>query len=103
MAKQKTVNYHFFKSSFLTVKKIDLFSIKKKVKNLVYELKFLSFMKIHSIIFVVHLEQAKEDDFGREFTSALPNSVIIEETPQWVIKRIVGKETRDGKPGYKIK
>ena len=103
MAKQKAIDYHLSKSSSLIVKKIDPFSIKKKIKNLVYELKFLRSMKIHLVISVIHLKQAREDDFEKKTTSASSGSVIVNEAPQWVVDRVVEKKIRDDKPEYKIK
>ena len=77
MTKQKIINYHFFKSNFLIVKKIDFFSIKKKIKSLVYKLKFFRSMKIHFVIFVIYLKQAKEDDFEKKITLTSSKSVIV--------------------------
>ena len=66
MTKQKIINYHFLKSNFLIVKKIDLFSIKKKIKSFVYKLKFFRSIKIHFVIFVIHLKQAKKKRFRKK-------------------------------------
>ena len=90
MTKQNRSNYHLPKSNFLSIKKLSSFSIKKKVKNLIYELELSTSMKIHLVVSIIHLKQAKENDFhkkGSEIPSIGPAPVIVEGVPQYVVER----------------
>ena len=56
VAKQNHFDYHISEFNSLTVKKLNSFRIICKIKNLAYELELLINMKIHSVIFVIHLK-----------------------------------------------
>lgn len=51
---------------------------------------------------MVHLEEAKEDEFDREI-SEVPGPVVVEGESQWVVEKIVRAEVQDGLPGYVVK
>ena len=64
LTKIEEIKYHISKNFSLFIKKIDLYKILKKINFLTYRLKFsLNMLKIYSIIFVIHLEQAKSNSF----------------------------------------
>ena len=57
LVKIKEIKYHISKSFLLFIKKINPYKILKKINFLIYKLKFsLNILKIHSIIFMIHLE-----------------------------------------------
>jgi hypothetical protein len=78
MFKIETLEYHFSQSSFLFTKKIDSFNIVRKINDLVYELKLSISMKIHSVIFIIHLEQALENKFDR-IISMISDLILMKE------------------------
>ena len=56
--KIKKIKYYLStRNSNLNAKKIELFKIICKIKDLIYKLKLLSHIKIHNVIFIKHLEQ----------------------------------------------
>ena len=101
MIKMSEIDYHIFDSSFLSIKKIDSFKIKKKINDLTYQLKLFEIMRIHDVIFIVHLEQVHFDFFDR----AISSSSIIEhqEDKLYVVQKILRREKRDDEFEYKIK
>ena len=101
MIKMSEIDYHILDSSFLSIKKIDSFKIKKKVNDLTYQLELLEIMRIHDVIFIVHFEQVHLDFFDR----AISFSSVIEhqEDKLYVIQRILRREKRDDESEYKIK
>jgi predicted metal-dependent phosphoesterase TrpH len=52
--KAKISRYYLLTKSSLSVKKIESFKILEKIKSLIYKLELSIFMKIHSVIFIVH-------------------------------------------------
>ena len=56
LIKIKRINYHVSNQFFLTIKKLKPFSIKRKRNDLIYELILFSFIKIHFVISVIHLD-----------------------------------------------
>ena len=99
--KMSEIDYHILDSSSLSIKKIDSFKIKKKISDLIYQLKLFEIMRIHDVIFIVHLEQAHLDFFDR----AISSSSIIEHQEErlYVIQKILKREKRDDEFEYKIK
>jgi hypothetical protein len=81
MSKVGTPGYHLPKSSSLSTKKVGPFNIIRKVGDLAYELELSSSMKIHSVIFIAHLEQALEDKFDR-LIKDVPSLIVVEEQKQ---------------------
>lgn len=78
MIKIKISEYHLPNFSSLSVKKIEPFLIIRKIEDLTYELELPSFMRIHLVISVTHLEQAIEDKFDRSLSIA-SSPVIVED------------------------
>lgn len=103
MTKTKQPNYHIFKSSLLSVKKLKAFVIKKRVKNLTYELKLSQSIKIHFLISMIHLKQALNDEFKREFIIVGSDSIIINDENHYIIKKIIKIETQNNKPKFMMK
>ena len=66
MTKQNQIDYHIPRSNSLTVKKLKSFAIRKKINDLTYELDLSDNMKIHSMIFVIHLKQIKKNEFEKK-------------------------------------
>ena len=56
MIRIDTSEYYLFETFNLFIKKINSFKILKKIKSLVYKLKLSTFIKIHSIILIIHLK-----------------------------------------------
>ena len=101
MIKMSEIDYHILDSSFLSIKKIDSFKIKKKINDLTYQLKLFDIMRIHDVIFIVHLEQAHLDFFDRAISSL---SVIEhQEDKLYVVQKILKREKRNDEFEYKIK
>ena len=101
MIKMSEIDYHILDNSFLNTKKIDSFKIKKKINDLTFQLKLSKIMRIHDVIFIVHLEQIHSDFFDRVISS----SSIIEhqEDKLYVVQKILRREKRDDESEYKIK
>ncbi len=58
IVKIKEIKYYLFARNFsLSTKKINLFKIICKIRDLVYKLKLLLHIKIHNIILIKYLEQ----------------------------------------------
>ena len=57
LIKSKRLNYYISNASFFSFKKIDFFKIIKKMSDLIYKLKLSISMRIHNVIFVIHLKQ----------------------------------------------
>ena len=79
MIKQNQFEYYIFESNFLTAKKLKSFSIRKKINVLIYEFDLFSSMKIHSVIFVIHLKQIKKNEFQKKFFFLTLGSIIIDD------------------------
>lgn len=105
LAKTGKIGYHVPKQSFFTVKKLGPFFIKKKISNLIYELKLSQSMKIHFVISVIHLEQILNDEFERELIShtAGSDSIVIDEKNHYVVEKIIKTETRKSKLEFMMK
>lgn len=104
IAKQGQLRYHIFESSSLTIKKLRLFSLRRKIENLVYELDLLNNIKIYSVISVIHLKQAKKNKFEKkDFATQTSRSIIINKKEQWVIDKIMKAEIRNKESEYWVK
>ena len=104
VAKQGQLGYHIPGSSSLTAKKLGPFKIRRKIGNLAYELELPNNMKIHPVVSVIHLEQAKEDGFDREDPATqVPGPIIVDGKPQYVVEKLLRREIRNEKPGYRVK
>ena len=101
MAKTGVPGYHLPKSSSLSTKKVGPFKIAAKVGPLAYRLELPESMKIHPVISVIHLEQAKPDSFGRQIPE--PTPLMVEGEEQWVIEKILKKERRGRQTEYRVK
>ena len=65
LTKIEKIRYYISKSFSLFIKKIDFYKILKKINSLIYKLKLsLNMLKVYSIIFMIHLEQAKSNSFN---------------------------------------
>ena len=94
--------YKILRSLSLFIKKIESFKILKKIDHLIYHLNLSLFMKIHSVILIVHLEQACFDSFQWEIPSA--SSILMKSEKHWVVKKILAKQNQDWKDiFYQIK
>ena len=106
MTKTDHVEYSIPKSTFLTTKKIESFIIKRKVSFFAYELDFSSTMKIHSMISMIHLKQIKKNSFQKKnsaFKTSKSESIVIQNTSQYVIERVIRSEFRNDNSEFVIK
>jgi hypothetical protein len=71
-------DYHLSRFFFLSIKKINLFRIIRKIEDLMYELDLLSLMKIHFNILIAYLEQAIENTFNK-IVSNTSSLIIVED------------------------
>lgn len=102
MIKIEEIDYQLLtKSSNLSVKKIELFVIKRKVDNLAYELKLSSHMKIHNVISIKHLKQVNSDALRRDVS--ISSSIKHKEEKLYVIEKIVRRGIKDDESKYIIK
>ena len=101
MIKMKEIEYKLSNSSFLIIKKIELFIITRKINDVIYELKFLKDMRMHNVIFVIHLKQTHFDEYERCIFT--PPSIKYEEKKLYVIERIMQKKTQNGTSKYIVR
>ena len=74
---------------------VGLFKISERINRLVYRLKLPSTIKIHDVIFVIHLEPAtipESDPYNRR--SVIPPPVIVDNEEEYEIKRLIRKRQR---------
>lgn len=104
MTKQEKIEYHILRSSFLTAKKLNSFVIRKKIKRLAYELNLFNNMKIHSIVSMIHLKQAKKNDFeNNDFATLASKLIIVDDYEKYVAEKILKKKIKKSKPDYLMK
>ena len=89
----ENVNYHFFNSLNLSIKKIKFFRIKRKVNDLTYKLKLSKHMRIHNVILIIYLKQTHFNDHERNIL--ILDSIKHDEKELYVINRIIKNEKRD--------
>lgn len=75
-------------------KKVGPFKIVKKISDLVYKLELPAIIKIHDVIFVMHLKQATIDFYERQVSLSAP-IVNVDRDELWVIEKIVRQEKHD--------
>ena len=104
IAKQNYFDYHISEFSSLTVKKLNSFRIIRKIENLAYELKLSINMKIHSVIFVIHLKQTKKNNFEKKNSvNLISDFIVVNEKFQYVMKKLLRREIKNEKFEYRIK
>ena len=91
MIKIKEIKYELSNSSFLIIKKVKSFIITRKINSLTYELKFSKNIRMHNVIFVIHLKQTHFDEYKRRIFTLSP--IKYEKKKLYVIERIVRKKT----------
>ena len=101
MIKTKKIGYKLSNSSFLIIKKVKSFIITRKINDVTYELKLSEDMRMHNVIFVIHLKQTYFDEYERRVPT--PSSREYEEKKLYVIERIMRKRTQNETPKYIIK
>ena len=90
LAKIEQMKYHVSLFNFLIIKKLDFYSIKKKISSLTYEIALSSTMHIHSIISMIHLKQVRTDSFEREISKiTFHELIIIDDHEKYVMKKIL--------------
>ncbi len=87
-------------SSFST-KKIDLFKIIRKIKDLAYKLKLLLHIKIHNIISIKYLEQINYNTLQHNILQLF--SIKYKNKKLYIIERVIRQKIRDNKLKYIIK
>ena len=101
LAKTGTNGYHVPRHSSLSTKKIGPYKILEKISRLAYKLELPKSMKIHPVISVAHLEQARMDPYEREIPP--PEPIVVEGNDQYVVERIIRREKRGRADGYIVK
>ena len=105
LIKMKRIDYHVSNQFFLTIKKLKSFSIKRKMSDLAYELILFSFIKIHSVISVIHFDQTRKNTFERSasFHAADLKSIIVNDEKHYVIEKFLKTKIRDEKFDFIVK
>lgn len=78
----------------------------KKINSLIYEFNFLFKMKMHSIISIIHLKQAKKDFYEKKvaiFKIFDSESILIQKKPHYVIKKILNEKSKNDLSNFMIK
>ena len=101
LTKVEKSKYYILQVSSLFVKKIESFRILRKVNNLAYKLKFSNIMKIHNVIFIVHLKQIKLNFFVKTIFSFL--SILINNDKLYVVEKIFRKKIKNKEIEYVVK
>ena len=101
MIKTEEIEYKLLNNSFLIIKKIESFIITRKINDLIYELKLSKDMRMHNVIFVIHLKQIHFDEYKRRVLTSSP--IEYEEKKLYVIERIMRKKTQNEISKYIIK
>ncbi len=102
VTKSEKSEYHVLNQSSLFSKKLRSFKIVRKMNSLTYELELSDFMKNHSIIFVIHLKQAKKNSFERTIFK-ISSSLTENDEEVFVIERILKKRTLNNTKKFLIK
>ena len=103
LVKKDHMKYHVSLSSSLTIKKLKLYFIKRKINFLIYEIDLSFNMKIHFVISIVHLKQVKKNIFNKNSFQKISKSIIMNDHEKYVIKKIVKIEIRDNVSNYIVK
>ena len=101
MIKTKKIEYKLSNSLSLIIKKVKSFIITRKINDLIYELKFSKDMRMHNVIFVIHLKQIYFDEYERRVFTL--SSIKYEEEKLYVIERIMRKKMQNEISEYIIK
>ena len=101
IAKQNHFDYYISEFSSLKIKKLNSFQIIRKIKNLTYELKFPINIKIHSVVFVIHLKQTKKNDFEKKNSvNLISDFIVVDEKSQYVVKKLLRQKIKNEKSKY---
>ena len=101
LAKIERSSYYIFYAFSLFVKKIESFKIKRKVGDLAYQLNLFKTMKIHDVIFVIHLEQTLSNSYVRIVFSL--SSLSIDDDELYVVEKIIRRKQRSRESEYRVK
>ena len=101
LTKIERSNYHIFHTFSLFVKKIKSFKIKRKINDLIYQLNLFKTMKIHDVIFVIHLKQAFSNSYVKIVFSFL--SLSIDDDELYVVEKIIRHEQKNRESKYRVK
>ena len=104
LAKIEQMKYHVSLFNSLITKKLDFYSIKKKINFLTYEITLSSIMHIYFVISMIHLKQVRTDSFEREISKIMSHELIImNDHEKYIVKKILKTKKRDDKSNYIIK
>ena len=101
LAKIERSNYHIFYVFSLFVKKIKSFKIKQKINDLVYQLNLFKTMKIHDVIFVIHLKQAFSNSYVKIVFSF--SSLSIDNDELYIVEKIIRRKQKNRELKYRVK
>ena len=101
MMRTENVDYHLFNNLNLSIKKIESFRIKRKINNLIYELKLSKHIRVHNVILIIYLKQTHFDDHKRNIS--ILDSIKHNEEELYVIDRIIKNEKQNDKFKYIVK
>ena len=103
LIKKNQMKYHVSLSSFLTIKKLKSYSIKRKISHLIYETDLSFIMKTHFVILMIYLKQIKKNAFDRNSFQKISRSILMNDHEKYVVKKIVRIEIRDNVSNYIVK
>ena len=101
MIKTKKIKYKLSNSSSFIIKKVESFIITRKINDLIYKLKLSKDMRMHNVIFTIHLKQIHFNKYERRVFT--PPPIKYEEKKLYVIEKIMRKKTQNGISKYIIK
>ena len=101
LTKIERSNYYIFYVFLLFVKKIKSFKIKQKINDLIYQLNLFKTIKIHDVIFVIHLKQTFLNSYVKIVFLFL--SLSIDNDELYVVEKIIRREQKNRKSKYRIK
>ena len=101
LTKIERSNYYIFHAFSLFVKKIKSFKIKRKINDLIYQLNLFKTIKIHDVIFVIHLKQAFSNSYVKIVFSF--SSLSIDDDELYVVEKIIRREQKSRKLKYRVK
>ena len=101
LTKIERFDYHIFYVFSLFVKKIKSFKIKRKINDLIYQLNLFKTIKIHDVIFVIHLKQTFSNSYVKIVFSFFLLSIDDDEL--YIVEKIIRREKKNRESKYRVK
>ena len=106
MTKIDQSEYPIFKSNSLIAKKLKSFIIKKRINSLTYELDFSVKMKMHFVVSMIHLKQAKINFYEKKIAASKildSESIMIQKQFHSVMTKILSEKSKNDLLDFMIK